>query len=384
MLCLHSFADEANRSMKLKENLDIIRNESIKNQTEKSAKISTDDHQWDFVPQIVATVGDKTITKNDLLKEIQKLLPKDVPQIPADELPVMARKATEKMVNKIIFERLVKSGGVIPSSSLVKSEFDVMLNSFSKEQVENIVLQLKEQGMSLESYVNALSQDENVQLGIAINKWLEKNISEKVNITDKDVEKYYREHQSEFRIPASVRLYHILIKVNTVDDESPPPDYAAGLKDDPKIDIDQSNKKEEAKIKKIEDAEKEAVEKIDAIRMRLLQGEDFGRIAENESNCPVSRSKRGELGYLPVNENKMLSEFEKAVAKLKINEISKPVKTKYGYHILKVTEKKGESYKPLDSVKESIKEDLRNKTMYELLQKRMEKEKTTLKVKVNI
>lgn len=54
-------------------------------------------------------------------------------------------------------------------------EFDSMLNSFSKDQVENMVLQLKEQGMSLESYVNALSQDDNIQLGIAINKWIEKN-----------------------------------------------------------------------------------------------------------------------------------------------------------------------------------------------------------------
>lgn len=90
---------------------------------------------------------------------------------------------------------------------------------------------------------------------------------------------------------------------------------------------------------------------------------------------PNQQVQEGDLGYLPVNENKMLPEFEKAVAKLKVNEISKPVKTKYGYHILKITDKKGESYKTLESVKESIREELRNKRMYEILQKYMEKRK---------
>lgn len=385
LLCsVLSVADEMSKGMKLKENLDVIRKESEKNKSLKNEPLPANDPQWAFVPQIVATVGEKNITKNEFLLEIQKLLPKDMPKIPSDELPVMARKAVEKMVNRIIFDRLVRSDDIIPSSDLVKKEFDSMLNSFSKDQVENMVLQLKEQGMSLESYVNALSQDDNIQLGIAINKWIEKNIASKVTIDDKEIEKYYRDHQGEFRVPASVKLYHILIRVKTDANESQVHDYAEGLKDDPKIDIDQSNKKEEEKIKKIADAEKDAVEKIDAIRMRLIQGEDFGRIAENESDCPISRSKRGDLGYLPVNENKMLPEFEKAVAKLKVNEISKPVKTKYGYHILKITDKKGESYKTLESVKESIREELRNKRMYEILQKYMEKEKNALKVKINI
>ena len=90
------------------------------------------------------------------------------------------------------------------------------------------------------------------------------------------------------------------------------------------------------------------------IKKKLDEGASFEELAKQESQDPVSKDKGGDLGYF--GPGKMAPEFEDAAYKLNVGEISAPVKTSQGYHIIKLTDKK--PLKPYDEVKDSIRKDL--------------------------
>ena len=70
------------------------------------------------------------------------------------------------------------------------------------------------------------------------------------------------------------------------------------------------------------------------IKDRLDEGEDFRKLATNFSTCP-SKKRGGDLGIFGRHE--MVPEFERAVYKMSVGEISDPIKTKFGYHVIKRT-----------------------------------------------
>ena len=73
-----------------------------------------------------------------------------------------------------------------------------------------------------------------------------------------------------------------------------------------------------------------------ALKSRITEGEDFDKLAKQYSKCP-SKEKGGDLGYF--NRGQMVPEFEKAAFETPIGGVSDPVKTRYGWHIIKVIRK---------------------------------------------
>ncbi|MEH7463579.1 peptidylprolyl isomerase PrsA [Bacillus thuringiensis] len=119
--------------------------------------------------------------------------------------------------------------------------------------------------------------------------------------------------------------------------------------------------KDEATAKKVKD--------------ELAQGKSFEELAKQYSEDTGSKEKGGDLGYF--GPGKMVKEFEDAAYKLKKDEVSNPVKSQFGYHIIKVTDIK--ELKPLDQEKDRIKNDLVDKKsqdaqfMNDLVTKEMKK-----------
>ncbi|MCW1241529.1 peptidylprolyl isomerase PrsA [Bacillus pretiosus] len=111
------------------------------------------------------------------------------------------------------------------------------------------------------------------------------------------------------------------------------------------------------------------------IKKKLDAGASFEELAKQESQDLLSKDKGGDLGYF--NSGRMAPEFETAAYKLKVGQISNPVKSPNGYHIIKLTDKK--DLQPYDEVKDSIRQNLEAERIadptfsHKLIQKELKK-----------
>lgn len=150
-----------------------------------------------------------------------------------------------------------------------------------------------------------------------------------VKITDEDARKYYDDPKniSKFEQPEMVRASHILLM--TIDPETQQP---------------LSDEKKAAKRKEMEDILKQA-----------KAGKDFAELAKQYSEDPGSKNTGGEYTF---PRGKMVKEFEDTAFSLKPGEISGIIETRYGYHIIKLSEKIPAKKVDFDKVKDRLKEAL--------------------------
>lgn len=113
-------------------------------------------------------------------------------------------------------------------------------------------------------------------------------------------------------------------------------------------------------------SDEEAINKLILLRQRILEGEDFGLLAQTLSEDKGTAIKGGELGW--VNPGQTVTEFEKSMNGLKLNEVSKPIKSPFGYHVIQVLERRSRDIgRQLDRAE--VRDQLRNKKTEENYQK---------------
>ena len=115
------------------------------------------------------------------------------------------------------------------------------------------------------------------------------------------------------------------------------------------------------KVEKTADEKKlqQAKEKIAEILNKAKSGEDFGKLAQEHSECPSSK-RGGDLGFF--DRKQMVPEFSQVAFSLKVGEISDIVQTQFGYHIIKVTDIKRSTERSFEESKEQIKQRLASKS----------------------
>jgi peptidyl-prolyl cis-trans isomerase C len=157
-------------------------------------------------------------------------------------------------------------------------------------------------------------------------------IAEQQKVDDAAVQAYYEQHRNEYE---QVRARHILIRAQG----SPvPADGKADLTD------------------------AEALAKAEEIRKRLQGGEDFAKVAQAESYDSGSGAQGGELGSF--TRGRMVPEFEKAAFSLPVGEISEPVRTPFGYHIIQVEQHETRNLEELrPEIEGKLRPDLARKTL---------------------
>ncbi len=144
----------------------------------------------------------------------------------------------------------------------------------------------------------------NFENSLLVSLFIEKDLRKGLKVTVEEAKKEYDSHPEMFIQGEQVKARHILVK-----------------------------------------DEKTANEVYEKVK----KGEDFGKVAKKYSTGP-SASNGGELGYF--GKGKMVKPFETAAFALKVGEISKPVKTSFGYHVIQVTDRKKKSTIPFKNIKD--------------------------------
>ncbi len=165
------------------------------------------------------------------------------------------------------------------------------------------------------------------------------SLGKEINIGKQSIENYYTDHVDEFIVAESVRASHILTKNLPAN-----------------IDLEDSEKMKKKIEEDFEKQKEEARKKAEDILTELKENGNFDELAKKYSEDHSNSKKGGDLGFF--SRGGMIKEFEDVAFSLKVGEISDVVETKYGYHIIKVTDKKEAGTKPLSDVENDIKEKL--------------------------
>jgi len=165
-------------------------------------------------------------------------------------------------------------------------------------------------------------------------KTVPKNYESQIDIQSEDIEDYYKTKIADFRVRKMYKAAHILFRPETKDSN-----------------LEESTKK----------AEEQAKQKANDVLKKIRNGASFSELAKKYSDDTVSGKNGGSLGEFP--EGMMVTEFEKALKKLSPKETSEPIKTSFGFHVIRLDEVTPERIKPLEEVKvEIIKKLKKNKT----------------------
>ena len=242
----------------------------------------------------------------------------------------------EKVMNELIVKTLlnqeIEKRGIKVTKEDVENEMKSVVDKVgSKEELNTL---LKQRGISNAEFT------EDLRTQVEIKKLI--NSIQKISISDSDAQKYYNTHPAEFKHGEQVRASHILISADTLQ-------IIRDLKaKNPNISPEDLNKQVDKIL-----AEQKA--KAEAILSEVKANPDnFAQIAQKKSDDRASGERGGELGFF--TKEAMVPEFAKAAFSMKPNTISDTIiKSPYGYHIIKVTDRMEAGVTPYAKVKDEIK-----------------------------
>lgn len=171
------------------------------------------------------------------------------------------------------------------------------------------------------------------------------NSVDKIEVTEKDCEKFYKENPARFQNPELVRASHILISANAWQIQQ-------DLTLDGKRKIDEADLKAQVEAKMA--AKKEQAEKL--AKELKADKTKFVEYAKKYSDDPGSAKQGGDLGFFP--KEAMVPEFSKVAFSAKPDTISDVVKTQFGYHIIYVQDRRAPGLTPYDKAQNAIKDNL--------------------------
>lgn len=261
--------------------------------------------------RLTANEFEESLRKEMLLTKVEEWI-KGNTRISDDEMRAAYNRENEKIKFKYIqFSKThFKSEGT-PSDEAIKKYFEAHKTSFEVPQ----------------------------QIQVQYLKLTPDMFASQIQVVDEDIQDYYTAHQPDFLVETRYKARHILFKFapDSLGDEA----------------------SDEERKKALDEAEKKSKAKAEEISNKIKDGAQFEKMAEEHSDDRGTAVRGGDLGQFP--KGTMVAEFETALAGMKVGEVSKPIKTVFGYHLIRLDELKPERLKPVSEVREEITKKLKEK-----------------------
>ena len=282
-----------------------------------------------FVPEVVATrKGETALTKDKFIQQIKPQISGAIEaglEISPEMMQAFAYEAANQLVMHDVILEAALAAGCKADEAAAKDYLEKMKAEADKEQPGLFAQQLMAAGMTEDLLLSRICES---QIFESFQEQILAKVEKPADVTEEEAKQFYDENIEQMRTPTLLSAAHILVQFPS---QSPSEDEKAA-----------------------------ALKTAQEIRASLADdGSNFAEIAAEKSDCP-SKQDGGDLGQFP--QGRMVVEFEEALLKLKEGEISDPVETIFGYHIIKAGPTQLEQTTPFEEVKDKIIEFLgRNK-----------------------
>ncbi len=266
----------------------------------------------------IAIINGSVITREEFDRELNQVKQKTLQrgqEISSTQLEDIGNKILENLIDLELLFQESHNNGIKIEKEKIDSEMKSLKQKLpNNDEFEKLLTELKlsESALKLK-----------IQKGLAIQELVETRITQKIKISDKESKVFYDTNPNFFKQPERVKASHILIKVA--------PDAE-------------------------EITKSEAKQKLRQIQQKLNKGEEFAALAKEFSEGP-SKTNGGDLGYF--QRGQMVKSFEDVAFALKPEKVSDIVETQFGYHLIKVIDKKPETKIPYEDVKDNLVQHLK-------------------------
>ena len=277
------------------------------------------------LPQVLATIDGQPVGRGELESEVKEAEARAGRSVPADERDAVYRGLLDRVILYKLLASEAKTRGITVTPEEVTERIGQIKSQFPNEAEFQKELAKRHTTMA------ELQEDQ--RRDILNLKTIEAEVAPRLTVTPQELDAFYQQNPDRFQEPEQVRASHILISV--AQDATP-------------------------------EAKQAAKAEADGILKRVKAGEDFAALAKAHSKDPGSAQAGGDLNFFP--KEQMVPEFSNAAWALKPGEISDVVQSQFGYHIIKLTERRAGRTVPLAEVKDRLEEFLKQRKQQELIQ----------------
>jgi len=253
-----------------------------------------------------------------------------------DQMPLLHEKARDQAIGaKLLLTEAERLDLPVTDEDIAQRLRKVIAEAGGEEELGR---KLIAQGTTLDELKAGLAR------GCRVDKLIEKATQGAPEPTEAEIEQHFGEHAAEYRRPDRAQARHILIQADMND--------AA--------------------------AKATARSRLEEIRGRIVEGEDFGDQAAAHSECPSGRSHGGSLGWF--SRGTMVKEFDDVVFSMDAGTLSRVIESPFGYHLIEKLDEEAGGPASLDDARENIRDFLRHARRGEALTAFVEelKEKATI------
>lgn len=359
---------------------------------------------WDSSAHKAVTVNGDVITEMEVARGVanrkQQMMSRYGDSIPAEYLEEAKLRpdVIDMLVQRTLLLQAAKANGVAADPKVITNEIatNTAFQKDGKFDNERYLQLLRYQGFTPANFQKVMGEDlmiNQIQAAISTSSFVTKaeadnivglsfqkrdfsyavipstTVEKEVVVSEEDLKAYYDAHKDTYTTPEQVAVDYIELSTD---------DLAANIQvTDEQIQkqFEQNTKafvaKTERQAAHILFEGDDAMQKAEAIRAQLAAGEDFAAIAKTRSSDAGSKDQGGDLGFS--SGDTFPAEFEAALAKLKVGEISAPVKTEAGVHIIKLLAERGAKAPTLEESKAAIIDQLKKSAAETQFAEKLEK-----------